>query len=156
MCRLLVSEGPLSFYWENNGVDKTTALRILLEPGGGLGRSFGLDSWNCSREIRRRIGNPGGLPADRFKGNSVQEKTGTLFLFTAGFSQNLIYTLPIGGSQESLDGPNVKYVTGVRITTLPIPTSRSGNCKRTQSASAKRVRSTRPRSVPTQPLQTFC
>lgn len=42
-----------------NGAGKTTALRILLgllEPDGGSGRVFGLDSWIHGQEIRRRIG----------------------------------------------------------------------------------------------------
>ena len=42
-----------------NGAGKTTALRILLgllEPDGGSGRVFGLDSWIHGREIRRRVG----------------------------------------------------------------------------------------------------
>lgn len=55
---------------------------------------------------------PEGLPEDLTKGNSVQVKAGTPFLFTAGYSQNPIHILPIGDSQESLDRPNVKYVAG--------------------------------------------
>ena len=42
-----------------NGAGKTTALRVLLgllEPDGGSGRIFGLDSWIHGQEIRRRIG----------------------------------------------------------------------------------------------------
>lgn len=42
-----------------NGAGKTTALRILLgllEPDGGAGRVFGLDSWIHGREIRTRLG----------------------------------------------------------------------------------------------------
>ena len=42
-----------------NGAGKTTAIRILLgllEPDGGSGRVFGLESWYHGEEIRRRVG----------------------------------------------------------------------------------------------------
>ena len=42
-----------------NGAGKTTAIRILLgllEPDGGVGRVFGLESWFHGEEIRRRVG----------------------------------------------------------------------------------------------------
>lgn len=42
-----------------NGAGKTTAIRILLgllEPDGGHGRVFGLDSYENGQEVRRRVG----------------------------------------------------------------------------------------------------